>query len=125
VNHFESITHMYARNTCQQDQKASNMATVSKCFFPVDHQNEESIARVVKDDGGTTLTAALCGGRLLSGAYVDRKHGKDRQRAPGVMVQALRFGGSVDRQLPPRLTVVVIVKQDLLIGVVREILLAT
>jgi len=77
------------------------MATVSKCFFPVDHQNEESMARVMKDDGGAPLLAGLCGGRLLSGAYVDRKHGTDKQRKPGVMVQALPFAGSVDWQLPP------------------------
>jgi hypothetical protein len=40
------------------------------------------------------------------------------------MVQALPFAGSVNRQHPPCLTVVVIVKQNLLIGMVREILLA-
>ncbi len=100
------------------------MATVSKCFFAVDHRNEGSIARVTKDDGGAPLMAVLCGGRLLSGAYVDKKHSTDTQRTAGVMVQALPFAGSVNRQHPPCLTVVVIVKQDLLIGMVREILLA-
>jgi len=73
------------------------MATVSKCFFPVDHRNEESIARVIKDDGGAPLMAGLCGGRLLSGAYVDRKHGTNKQRTASFMVQALPFAGSVGR----------------------------
>jgi hypothetical protein len=115
---------MYARQICQKGQKTSNMATVSRCFFAVDHCNEGRIARVMKDDGGAPLMAGLCGGRLLSGAYVDRRHGTDTQRTAGVMVQALPFAGSVSRQHPPCLTVVVIVKQDLLIGMVREILLA-
>jgi hypothetical protein len=78
----------------------------------------------MKDDGAAPLMAGFCGGRLLSGAYVDKKHGKNTQRTAGVMVQALPFAGSVNRQHPPCLTVVVIVKQDLLIGMVREILLA-
>ena len=78
----------------------------------------------MKDDGGAPLMAGLCAGRLLSGAYVDRKHGTTKKRTAGVMVPALPFAGSVNRQHPPCLTVVVIVKQDLLIGMVREILLA-
>ena len=95
-----------------------------QCFFAVDHRNEGSIARVMKDGGGAALMAGLCGGRLLSGAYIDRRYGTDTQRTAGAVVQALPFAGSVNRQHPPCLTVVVIVKQDLLIGMVREILLA-
>ena len=90
----------------------------------VDHRNERRIARVMKDNGGAHLMAGLCAGRLLSGAYVDKKHGNNTQRTAGVMVQALAFVGSVNRQHPPCFTVVVIVKQDLLIAMVREILLA-
>lgn len=78
----------------------------------------------MKDDGRTPLMAGLCAGRLLSGPYVDKKHGTDAQRTAGVMVQVLPFAGSVNWQHPPCFTVAVIVKQDLLIGMVREILLA-
>jgi hypothetical protein len=100
------------------------MATVSKCFSAVDHRNEGGVARVMKDDGRDPLMASLCGGRLLSGAYVDTKRGTDKQGTASFMVQALPFAGSVNRQHPPRLTVVVILKQDLLISKVREILFA-
>jgi hypothetical protein len=78
----------------------------------------------MKDDGAAPLMAGLCAERLLRWAYVDKKHGKNTQRTAGVMVKALPFAGSVNRQHPPCLTVAVIVKQDLLIGMVREILLA-
>ena len=81
-----------------------------KIFFAVDHRNEGRIARVMKDDGATPLMTGLCVGRLLSKAYVDKKHGKNIQRTAGVMAQALPFAGSVNRQHPPCLTVVVIVK---------------
>ena len=100
------------------------MATVSKCFSVVDHRNEGDVARVMKDDGRDPLMASLCGGRLLSGAYVDTNHGTDKQGTASFMVQALPFAGSANRQHPPRLTMVVILKQDLLISMVREILLA-
>ena len=95
-----------------------------KMFFAVDHRKEGRIARVMKDDGATPLMTGLCVGRLPSKAYVDKKHGKNTQRTTGVMVQALPFAGSVNRQHPPCLTVVVILKQDLLISMVREILFA-
>jgi hypothetical protein len=100
------------------------MATVSKCFSTVDQRNEGGIARFMKDDGRDPLMASLCGRWLLSGAYVDTKHGTDKQGTASFMVQALPFAGSVNRQHPPCLTVVVILKQDLLISKVREILLA-
>jgi hypothetical protein len=32
-------------------QKVSNLATVSKRFFPADHQNGERMVRVIRDDG--------------------------------------------------------------------------
>jgi hypothetical protein len=95
-----------------------------KCFLAVDHRNEGSITRVMKDNGRDPLMANLCGRWVLSGAYVDTKHGTDKQGTASFMVQALPFAGSVNRQHPPCLTVVVILKQDLLISMVREILLA-
>ena len=94
------------------------MATVSKCLSAVDHRNEGGIARVMRHAGRDPLMASLCGERLLSGTYVDKKHGTDKQGTASFMVQALPFAGSVNRRHPPCLTVVVILKQDLLISMV-------